>query len=110
MTVEILGTEYLILKQVPENELPENADGCIDHTRKVIKIGLIKPEADTVADIGQYLKQVLRHEIIHGFLYESGLYTDSHYSDAWATDEEMIDWIAIQSPKIIKAFEQAGCL
>lgn len=28
---------------------------------------------------------------------------------AWAMNEEMVDWFAMQLPKIIKSFEQLGC-
>ena len=28
----------------------------------------------------------------------------------WAKNEEMIDWLAIQAPKIYKVFKKAGCL
>ena len=27
---------------------------------------------------------------------------------AWAQNEEMVDWFAIQSPKIFRAFREAG--
>lgn len=30
--------------------------------------------------------------------------------DGWATNEEMVDWIAIQGPKIFKAWKEAGAL
>jgi len=67
-----------------------------------------KNEPDSV--IRQRAKQVLRHEIIHAFLYESGLYGSSLSSDRWALNEEMVDWLAIQFPKILKAFEDVGCI
>lgn len=52
-----------------------------------------------------YKDQVKRHEIIHGFLYESGLDTCCD----WVC-EEMVDWLAIQFPKLQKAFVEAKCL
>ena len=58
----------------------------------------------------EYRKKVLRHEIVHAFLYESGMWCNSGASDAWGTDETIVDWIAIQSPKIFKAFEEADCI
>ncbi len=45
--------------------------------------------------------ETVRHEIIHAFLYESGLWGSSKSTDNWAMDEEMVDWIAIQMPKIV---------
>lgn len=59
----------------------------------------------------ELFKETLRHEIIHVFLDESGLPFDSNVSgEGWARNEEMVDWIAIQSPKIFEAFRQVGCL
>lgn len=39
------------------------------------------------------------------FLYESGLDTET-----FANDEEVVDWIAIQFPKMLKAFQELDCL
>ena len=51
------------------------------------------------------MRKVLRHEIIHAFLNESGLRENSE----WAYNEEMIDWLAIMIPKINKCFEDSNC-
>lgn len=57
-----------------------------------------------------YKRSVLRHEIIHAFLYESVLDASSSTSGAWAINEEMCDWFAIQSPKIFKVFQELNIL
>lgn len=59
-----------------------------------------------------YRKRTLRHELIHAFLNESGLSENASVPAdcGWAKHEEMIDWIAIQFPKMVKAFKEAGCL
>lgn len=41
--------------------------------------------------------KTLRHEIVYAFLHESGLSSNSE----WAMNEEIVDWIALQLPKII---------
>ena len=46
-------------------------------------------------------RQVIRHEIIHAMLHESGL-------NEYAHDETLVDWIALQFDKINKIVEQAG--
>jgi hypothetical protein len=51
---------------------------------------------DSLKDKSVEFEKLCRHEVIHAFLCESGLL---HNSD-WATDEEMVDWFAIQLPKI----------
>lgn len=55
------------------------------------------------------INTTLRHEIIHVFLYESGLWASSVGTDSWAMNEEMVDWISIQFPKILKVLRQFGC-
>ena len=56
-------------------------------------------------------RRTLRHEIVHAFLNESGLSYNSFAPDgAWAKNEEMVDWMALQGPKIIKAWTEAGCM
>ena len=49
--------------------------------------------------------------MIHAFLAESGLSANalSNYT-SWAENEEMVDWIAIQFPKILEVFKEADCL
>lgn len=56
------------------------------------------------------MKDTLRHEIIHAFLYESGLYTCAGGTQCWALNEEMVDWLALQAPKIFKAFKEANII
>ncbi len=53
-----------------------------------------------------YDKQTLRHEIIHAFFAESGLHSDSDYAE----NEELVDWIAIQFPKMLKVFQEVDAL
>jgi len=56
-------------------------------------------------------KCTLRHELVHAFLNESGLMWNSFTPDkAWAKNEEMVDWIAIQSPKLFKVFREVNAL
>ena len=55
-------------------------------------------------------RKVLRHEIIHAFLYESGMWNNSGSTNCWGMDETITDWIAIQSPKLFRAFKEADCL
>lgn len=110
-TVNILGTEYkvLILNEDDDPKL-KKADGYMDQS--VNKIVVVNPVKDdmSIEDLESYKKKVLRHEIMHAFLYESGLWNNSSSIDGWARSEEMTDWIAIQFPKMLKAFQEVGCL
>lgn len=40
---------------------------------------------------------------------ESGLWQNAYGSKCWAKNEEMIDWMAIQLPKIQRAYKEAYC-
>ena len=108
--VNILGTEYTIMLDVPEKDMVEGADGSMDHSTKTIKIMKMEQHENSVKDLEDYKRKVLRHEIIHAFFYESGLWNSSGGSDAWGCDETITDWLAIQTPKMFKAFKEAGCL
>lgn len=109
-TVNILGTEYTILFDVPEENMPEGASGCMDQSIHQIMIMKFEPSRNSLQNLEEYKKKVLRHEIIHAFLYESGMWEHSGSAEAWGADETITDWIAIQSPKLFKAFKEADCL
>lgn len=107
MDVNILGTEYE-LQERPGKEDPVLADFdgyCDTSVKKAVVDEMKEKEPGMKEDLSYYQKQVKRHEIIHAFLFESGLDTCCE----WAC-EEMIDWLAIQAPKIYKVFKKAGCL
>lgn len=108
--IKILGTNYRIFFDVPEDEMAENCDGQFDYSTKTIKVIKMKTDRNSVENIDAYKRKVLRHEIIHAFMFESGMWNNSGESEAWGLDETIVDWFAIQSPKIYKAFEEAGCL
>lgn len=111
MKVNILGTEYTVEFRKDDPKLKENADGYCDTSIKVIAVDDFEPDEMSKENLEGYKLQVLRHENIHAFMFESGLDVNSCCCEGgWATNEEMIDWFAIQSPKIFKAFEDVGCL
>ena len=103
MNVSILGEKYAIIES--DNLKSEDADGLCEFYTKEIHLRNIKEDKDTFDNINVYRKKVLRHEIIHAFLFESGLASNSD----WANNEEIVDWIAIQFPKLAQAFKEAEC-
>lgn len=108
MKVNILGTEYEISeKNRTEDEVLNNADGYCDKTTKEIIV--CKDMDGNLKDMEWFKKKVLRHEIIHAFLYESGLQENFEHPN-YGHDETYVDWIAIQFPKIQKVFMDVGCL
>ena len=113
-TVNILGSEWRVkFGTVKEYPNLEDMDGYTDSSTREIIVDDMKSQQDmpgSKKNMEEYKKQVVRHEIIHAFLCESGLDTNSGASDNWAINEEMVDWFAIQSPKIFKAFEDLGLM
>ena len=107
MKIDILGTEYeLTKKNACDDVLLDTRTGYCDRTTKSIVVGKLRPEPGSNVDVSREEKCVLRHEIIHAFLYESGLGDNSD----WGTDETLVDWIAIQFPKMARAFDEAECI
>lgn len=103
--VNILGTEYTIKMDVPQEDMPLNGDGCIDPSIKTIMImDFGEPDGDSIKDLESYKKKTMRHEITHAFMYESGLWSNSGNVKAWGQSEEITDWIALQFPKMLQAF------
>ena len=106
----ILGTEYKILElsEDEDDTLKERElDGYFDGTTKRIVLRTdydVSPGA--VGDIIGFKRKVLRHELIHAYLYESGL----SYQCYWAENEEMVDWFAIQIPKLVNLFEKLNIM
>lgn len=93
-TINILGTEY------------SNADGLCKEYDKQIKIrnvGSMLCDDDPIDTKKRRFNEVLRHEIIHAFFSEAGL-------NDYSSNEQLVDWLAIQSPKLFRAFKETDCL
>lgn len=115
--VDILGTKYSVYRvSFGENEYMEkmNYGGCcttVDRRIYILDLSTAddwKEESDLVRKGMEAC--TLRHEVIHAFLNESGLQWNSLVPErAWAKNEEMVDWLAIQFPKIMKVYRELGC-
>lgn len=103
--IDVLGTEYTIH---PKRYGEEDIDGETDFSCR--NIYLREDNANGIGDFLELQKGVLRHEIIHAFMYESGLGFNWKHGCECGHDETVIDWFAIQSPKIFKVYEQLGIL
>lgn len=106
-TINVLGTDIRVMFR-KENDDPKlkNMVGYFDSSKSLIVVKILEPDEFSLGDLDKYQMEVLRHEIIHAFLYESGMDACSGSADNWATNEEMVDWFAIQSPKIFKVFRE----
>jgi hypothetical protein len=105
--VNVLGTMYMLAETTEENDARlKGKDGYCDTSEKRCAVDMMRdmPE-DGKANPEEYKHTVIRHELIHAFLYESGLDTCS-----WAMNEEMVEWLSIQIPKIAAEFSRLGVM
>lgn len=115
-SVNVLGTEYRVLFKNDEEvcadmgvEIGDCGGYCNAYTKEIVIANLNKC-LDSQATKDELQRVNLRHEIVHAFLNESGLNANAQKTDCWAKNEEMVDWIAIQAPKIFKVFSSLGLL
>lgn len=117
--VNVLGEFWNIYyrKKGEDKTLQElHLSGYTDYSARMIVIELIEPDEKGLEDIESIYRHVLRHEIIHAFLYESGLCGESELSGTqingeqipWSINEQCVDWFAYQGIKIYAAWEQVG--
>ena len=92
--ISILGESWRINFNV---KIDDDADAQTDPHERVINV------ADDIAE-GTDVKRIIRHEIIHAFMFESGLGFNFEHKP-YGQDETTIDWFAIQYPKIKKIFK-----
>ncbi|WP_305117539.1 hypothetical protein [Acutalibacter muris] len=117
MKLNVLGTEYSItVKKYDEDEYFKRADCngyCSQSLKEIVVCDMAtypgwEHEPQETMDINK--RSTLRHEIVHAFFNESGLSCNSNSVDMWARNEEMVDWFALQGPKIYMAWQAAGAL
>lgn len=108
MKINVLGTEYEVILKGKEADYPnlKRGDGYIDHSIKTIVVADFEPDDYSIQDLNRYENKVLRHEIVHAFMYESGLDICSE----WGRDETLVDFIALQIPKMAKVMNELEIL
>lgn len=114
--INVLGTEYAIVFKNDEEvckdmgvPVGECGGYCNAYNHSIVIARLDKCEDGDIAR-ETLQKENMRHEITHAFLNESGLSANANGTECWAKNEEMVDWFAIQSPKIYKVFEELDIL
>lgn len=104
-TVNILGTKYTVYIT---QKFSDTHDGFCDYTVKKIYVFGPGDRSNDPAALEEWIvrqKEVTRHEIIHAFMFESGL-NGELFHPCSGHDEQTIDWFAYQMPKIVKACEE----
>ena len=112
--INILGTTYKVYLNVPSHKDPL-LDGLFGYTNfheKKIVVADVRTmsgwESADDAAAWDVFSCTVRHEVIHAFLAESGLSGSANPANCWALNEEMVDWFAIQMPKLLKTFNELG--
>lgn len=108
--INILGAEYtLSVCGEDEDSRLAGCDGFCDETSKELVVdSYSKHVGDQTCkkNLQVQIRKNKRHEIIHAFLFESGLAENSE----WAQNEEMVDFFAIQFPKLMEAFKKSDAI
>ena len=110
--VSILGTDYNVYIGVSRENDPflDHCDGYCDKTVKRCVVAGISNDSE-LGDFSIYEKTNLRHELIHAFLFESGLDGNSFWGNGEDDHpEQIVEWMAIQFPKLLRAFKEAQAL
>jgi len=106
ITLNVLGTEYEYKEsdEKQDNRM-ESSDGYCDPYAKHICVNNDWNEnhSSSTRNIAEHISKVKRHEIVHAFLHESGL-------RRYYEDELLVDWIAIQFPKMLAAFQKVDSI
>lgn len=117
ITVNILGQKWTIeKKKYDEDETFDrtSCDGYCDGWQRKIVICDMSTykgwEHEEPESIAQCEKLTLRHEIIHAYLDDCGLQDSTMSCNAWAKNEEMIDWLATIGPQIYQTWKEADAL
>ena len=104
LKISVLGTEYKIITD--DSIVSQGVDGLCKSYDKEITVRskdnmLGNDDSDDIKEL-RY-KEVLRHELVHAFFDESGL-------DDYSNNEQLVQWLASQFPKMLQAFKEADCL
>ena len=111
--VSVLGPNYAIFLDVPEDDDPmlngECSSYCDKTAKRIVVVG--ETRESELYDWAVYRNECLRHELIHAFMFESGIDANMTW-DIGGQDhpEGLIGWMAIQFPKIVKVFREVGAL
>ncbi len=118
-SVNILGNRYTIeVKKIEDDyKLSTGPNGyCDSYGKKIVIADLSDASHYPCASRDKKLrderyKHTLRHEIVHGFFYESGLGSAAKMENTtWVDNETLVDFLAIQGPKLYAIWDQLGIL
>lgn len=101
----IMGATYTV-ETNPDIIKREGADGiCARYGRKILiaPIDDMLPDCDNDKEKQARFNEVMRHELLHAFLYECGV-------EKYAEDEDLVQFLAIQFYKLYELFREMEVL
>ena len=98
MKIDVLGTEYEILIQNDNPKMKDSDGFCEWVSKKIIITDSYRNDEDVLENIDEYIHKVIRHEAFHALFAEMGI-------KKWMQDEELVDMLAMQYPKIRKIMD-----
>lgn len=106
IVVDILGEPWRVkvCSSDVEPRLKDNA-GFTDWTSHFMGIADPDETEGSLDNDVEFVKHVARHEIVHAFMFQSGLGDDWRHSDM-GHDETVVDWIARQFKAMQKVIEK----
>ena len=106
--INVLGTEYTIYEKTEEQDYRlKDCDGFCDKTSKEIVVIKIIDDNCDLHKPKWYTDKLLRHEIVHAFLFESGMHECTNWDAKESChNEQLVDWIAVQWHKIDEVYKQ----
>lgn len=109
-SVNILGQKYQLILDTPENNPKlKDVNGYMEpYSKKIVIDAAIieshKKDPLAAEDLEAKVRQIYRHEIMHCFFTESGI----SYKFSVEEEDFLVEWIAVQFPKMKKVFEELG--
>lgn len=105
--IRILGTPWRVcVAPMEADKRLDDCDGFTDKTSKLIMVEDCRQNSN-LDDPMVYIRKVIRHEIIHAFLIESGL-DECMMHCKYGQEEQAVDWFAHQFYKIRDAIDMVN--
>ena len=98
MNISILGTDYEIIVDNDNPKMKDSDGFCEWASKKIIITDSYRNDEDALENINEYIHKVIRHEAFHALFAEMGI-------KKWMQDEDLVDMLAMQYPKIRKIMD-----
>ena len=109
MKINVLGTDYELFYRAPHEDDILSKGECNGYCDPSTKRIVVTTENTDLGSFETEQKKIVRHELIHAFLFESGLGASWEHNE-YGHEETVVDWMAFQFPKLLEAFKIADVM